>query len=160
MSRPYHQNCISILIVQSLTPSLQSMKRDSVTSASTLAEDDFSYLKQRRHSEISRNFMARSHEWPERKHSYSNAKHLLERTNSAGSLKISLYRDVSKNSKDQNLFSKICLFVSSLQLIFNNLFKPKMIVMLFLKKTYFRIREKIRIHLNLKMTTVSLKTKI
>jgi len=97
-------NNIYNLIVQSLTPSLKNFKRGSVTSASTIAEDEspYNFVKQRRHSEISRTLMGISHECPERNYSFSSGKNFLERTNSAGSLKISLYKDPLKNSKHSN----------------------------------------------------------
>jgi hypothetical protein len=76
------------------------MKRDSVTSASTMADDDSVIVaKQRRHSEVARAFALRTHELPERNNSLKNPRFLLERTNSVESFRISLYKDPLKKSK-------------------------------------------------------------
>ena len=100
-----------ILSVQSLTPSMKSFKRDSVTSASTIAEeeDPISLIKKRRHSDISRNLfmIGRSHEWPERIPSFSGS-HLLERTNSSSSIRLSLYKESIKRNRKRKV-SKVNL---------------------------------------------------
>ena len=82
-----------------MTPSLKSLKRDSVTSASTIAEEDdpFALVKKRRHSDITRNLIGRSHEWPERIPKLSSAE-FLERTNSTSSIRLSLFKESIKSN--------------------------------------------------------------
>ncbi|CAG2121111.1 unnamed protein product, partial [Medioppia subpectinata] len=96
------QRSFSTQSVQSLSPSFKNLKRDSLTSASTIAEDDgpigLPQFTQRRHSDISRAMVGRSHEWPQRIIKFSSTDYFLERTNSVSSIKLSLYKEVLNNA--------------------------------------------------------------
>ena len=84
--------------MQSVTSRISNQPRDSITSTSTLADDDICDFK-RRHSEFGQILQNKIQECAERERSSSlrRTKFSFDRQSSIGSLRLSLYKDAQSS---------------------------------------------------------------